>query len=216
MIIKLTSARFSFNFSLKSTNYVSFNMDTDAASPSVKTGAIKKVSSNTASTSSSSGSYLKVSKKPSSLSSPSISYQHTRSSTLRMKHVTGRAPEVEVKQSDDVKAVKKTIVKKKTSKKPKSDKIVMTLKSADDVKNLIVHVASKIEVKQDSASASAAHPKVITCPICLSDPPIEPTTTKCGHIFCHECLHKAFENHKMNCAMCNKKIEIKDLRRVYI
>ncbi|KAH8297982.1 hypothetical protein KR018_003695, partial [Drosophila ironensis] len=41
------------------------------------------------------------------------------------------------------------------------------------------------------------------CPICLSLP-VMPVSTKCGHIFCVECLTKVLEQPPSACPLCRK------------
>ncbi|XP_010524666.1 PREDICTED: E3 ubiquitin-protein ligase RNF4-like [Tarenaya hassleriana] len=53
-----------------------------------------------------------------------------------------------------------------------------------------------------------------TCPICMS-PFTQETSTKCGHIFCKECIRTAISSqHK--CPTCRKKVLARDLIRVFL
>ncbi|KAJ4848728.1 hypothetical protein Tsubulata_043974 [Turnera subulata] len=54
---------------------------------------------------------------------------------------------------------------------------------------------------------------VFRCPICL-DELREATSTKCGHIFCKECIESAFAASK-KCPNCRKKYRGKALFRVH-
>lgn len=53
------------------------------------------------------------------------------------------------------------------------------------------------------------------CPVCMDDVrQREPNTTRCGHIFCKECIVTAVQStHK--CPLCNKKITLRQLIRLY-
>ncbi|XP_017130600.1 E3 ubiquitin-protein ligase RNF4-like [Drosophila elegans] len=54
------------------------------------------------------------------------------------------------------------------------------------------------------------------CPVCM-DSVIkrEPVATKCGHVFCRECIQTAISaTHK--CPMCNKKLTIRQFSRIYL
>mmetsp|Transcript_18858 Transcript_18858/g.43002 ORF Transcript_18858/g.43002 Transcript_18858/m.43002 type:complete len:269 (-) Transcript_18858:66-872(-) len=68
-------------------------------------------------------------------------------------------------------------------------------------------------VRQSSSSAQE-------CPICLElwqGPKCVPVMTKCGHIFCLQCISKITTGHSANeslCPMCRSRIKISDLKRV--
>ncbi|XP_010547105.1 PREDICTED: E3 ubiquitin-protein ligase RFWD2 isoform X2 [Tarenaya hassleriana] len=53
-----------------------------------------------------------------------------------------------------------------------------------------------------------------TCPICMS-PFTQETSTKCGHIFCSECIKMAISS-QGKCPTCRKKVTAKDLIRVFL
>ncbi|KAK1353054.1 E3 ubiquitin-protein ligase RNF4 [Heracleum sosnowskyi] len=55
---------------------------------------------------------------------------------------------------------------------------------------------------------------VFTCPICMSSI-VEEMTTKCGHIFCKNCIKAALAV-RNQCPTCRKKISMKDTHRVYL
>ncbi|WOG85957.1 hypothetical protein DCAR_0105150 [Daucus carota subsp. sativus] len=55
---------------------------------------------------------------------------------------------------------------------------------------------------------------VFTCPICMG-PIVEEMTTKCGHIFCKNCI-KAAVAVQSKCPTCRKKISMKDTHRIYL
>ncbi|KAH8382583.1 hypothetical protein KR009_004196 [Drosophila setifemur] len=54
------------------------------------------------------------------------------------------------------------------------------------------------------------------CPVCLEEVRRrEPVSTKCGHVFCRECITSAISStHK--CPMCNKKLTIRQFFRIYL
>jgi len=53
-----------------------------------------------------------------------------------------------------------------------------------------------------------------SCPICLC-PFQEPTTTKCGHVYCHDCIQRQIQVNRQ-CAVCRRKLTAKQLTRLYI
>ncbi|KAH8288703.1 hypothetical protein KR054_008149, partial [Drosophila jambulina] len=54
------------------------------------------------------------------------------------------------------------------------------------------------------------------CPVCLENVRRrEPVTTKCGHVFCKDCLVAAIDSvHK--CPLCNKKMTQRQFTRIYL
>ncbi|XP_017016705.1 E3 ubiquitin-protein ligase RNF4 isoform X2 [Drosophila kikkawai] len=54
------------------------------------------------------------------------------------------------------------------------------------------------------------------CPVCLENVRRrEPVSTKCGHVFCKECLVAAINSvHK--CPLCNKKMTVRQFSRIYL
>ncbi|XP_015037263.2 putative GPI-anchored protein pfl2 isoform X2 [Drosophila pseudoobscura] len=54
------------------------------------------------------------------------------------------------------------------------------------------------------------------CPVCLDCLlQREPSSTKCGHVFCRQCIESAIRaTHK--CPMCNKKLSIRQVTRIYL
>lgn len=57
---------------------------------------------------------------------------------------------------------------------------------------------------------------LLTCPICLEQlsSKMEPTSTRCGHIFCAKCLQQAVKNvHK--CPTCKATVRLKTCTRLY-
>lgn len=54
------------------------------------------------------------------------------------------------------------------------------------------------------------------CPVCLEDYKKNcPTTTTCGHIFCGPCIKKCVQNYQ-KCPNCNKKLNMKQLIKIYM
>lgn len=54
------------------------------------------------------------------------------------------------------------------------------------------------------------------CPVCLDDYKKNcPTTTTCGHIFCGPCIRKCVQSYQ-KCPNCNKKLNMKQLIKIYI
>ncbi|CAI0380289.1 unnamed protein product [Linum tenue] len=56
---------------------------------------------------------------------------------------------------------------------------------------------------------------IFSCPVCMSDL-IEPTSTKCGHIFCKECLRKSLASSNKKCPTCRQKVGRRGIFRVYL
>lgn len=56
----------------------------------------------------------------------------------------------------------------------------------------------------------------LECPICLiSTIGQKPAITKCGHLFCSECIEKSIKNQNL-CPCCCTHNELEDLRRIFI
>ncbi|XP_022211081.2 E3 ubiquitin-protein ligase RNF4-like isoform X2 [Drosophila obscura] len=57
---------------------------------------------------------------------------------------------------------------------------------------------------------------VYKCPVCLeSVRQREPYSTKCGHVFCRECIQTAIRTTR-KCPMCNKKLNLRQTSRIYL
>ncbi|EOA31542.1 hypothetical protein CARUB_v10014744mg [Capsella rubella] len=67
--------------------------------------------------------------------------------------------------------------------------------------------------RKSKAVAPVEEPK-FNCPICLC-PFTEEVSTKCGHIFCKECIKNAISV-QAKCPTCRKKVSAKDLIRVFL
>ncbi|XP_028765262.1 E3 ubiquitin-protein ligase RNF4 [Neltuma alba] len=55
---------------------------------------------------------------------------------------------------------------------------------------------------------------VFNCPICMG-PLVEEMSTRCGHIFCNNCIRAAIKV-QSKCPTCRKKVTVKELRRVFL
>eukprot|EP00286_Rhodomonas_abbreviata_P026501 CAMPEP_0181307602 /NCGR_PEP_ID=MMETSP1101-20121128/10979_1 /TAXON_ID=46948 /ORGANISM="Rhodomonas abbreviata, Strain Caron Lab Isolate" /LENGTH=213 /DNA_ID=CAMNT_0023413853 /DNA_START=195 /DNA_END=836 /DNA_ORIENTATION=+ len=61
--------------------------------------------------------------------------------------------------------------------------------------------------------AKAGLPQMVECTICL-DPVTKPSLTKCGHVFCHDCVVPWIHKQKI-CPQCRRKAAVRDLRLIY-
>jgi hypothetical protein len=52
------------------------------------------------------------------------------------------------------------------------------------------------------------------CPVCMSSL-VEETSTKCGHIFCKNCIISAIQA-QSKCPTCRRKLKAKDTFRIYL
>lgn len=56
----------------------------------------------------------------------------------------------------------------------------------------------------------------LSCPICLDSPlKRDPTVTKCGHVFCRDCIETSLQNNR-SCPMCKCRILQRQLIRMYV
>ncbi|XP_072765375.1 uncharacterized protein [Anoplolepis gracilipes] len=60
-------------------------------------------------------------------------------------------------------------------------------------------------------------PVSLTCPVCLEilSSNLNPTTTRCGHLFCAKCLKESIRTYK-RCPTCKKAITLKTCIRLYL
>ncbi|XP_037492643.1 TNF receptor-associated factor 6-A isoform X2 [Jatropha curcas] len=70
-------------------------------------------------------------------------------------------------------------------------------------------------VQESSQSVPVPEESIFSCPICIG-PLIEPTSTKCGHIFCKECLLRSLKSLRSKCPTCRQKVGKRSIFRVYL
>jgi hypothetical protein len=66
---------------------------------------------------------------------------------------------------------------------------------------------------KNKAPESPKEPSII-CPICIG-PFVEETTTRCGHIFCKNCIKSALTARRI-CPVCGVKATMRGLVKVYL
>uniref|UniRef100_A0A0D9XA03 RING-type domain-containing protein n=1 Tax=Leersia perrieri TaxID=77586 RepID=A0A0D9XA03_9ORYZ len=71
-------------------------------------------------------------------------------------------------------------------------------------------------VAQISRTCAKVAPKepIFTCPVCLNKLE-QPSTTKCGHIFCESCIKQSIKAQK-KCPTCRTSLGMKSFHRVYL
>ncbi|ETV77312.1 hypothetical protein H257_08759 [Aphanomyces astaci] len=70
---------------------------------------------------------------------------------------------------------------------------------------------------QEDARQDAGARTTLTCPVCL-DPILHPIATRCGHIFCRDCLDRWWTEGRMvstRCPVCNKRLQRRDIFVLY-
>lgn len=67
--------------------------------------------------------------------------------------------------------------------------------------------------KSSSIIPPAAAPS-LRCAICI-EPLVEETTTKCGHVFCRNCIETAIAT-QHRCPICRRKLRKRDIIRIYL
>ncbi|XP_050215765.1 uncharacterized protein LOC126666903 [Mercurialis annua] len=73
-----------------------------------------------------------------------------------------------------------------------------------------------ISVIQESPQPVALHEEsIFSCPVCMGSL-IEPTSTRCGHIFCKECLQRSLKSLQNKCPTCRQKVGKRGIFRVYL
>ncbi|KAJ4886038.1 RING/U-box superfamily protein [Raphanus sativus] len=68
--------------------------------------------------------------------------------------------------------------------------------------------------QSDQPNVAPVEEPKFNCPICLC-PFTEEMSTKCGHIFCKNCIKEATSRHA-KCPTCREKVTVKDLIRVFL
>ncbi|KAK3187954.1 hypothetical protein Dsin_027515 [Dipteronia sinensis] len=81
---------------------------------------------------------------------------------------------------------------------------------ASKSKSLLKNVLEPPEFPQNPVAVAP----VFNCPICIS-PMKDATTTRCGHIYCKECIEKAIAA-QGKCPTCRKKLGKRGIFRVYL
>ncbi|KAA0049140.1 E3 ubiquitin-protein ligase RNF4-like [Cucumis melo var. makuwa] len=56
--------------------------------------------------------------------------------------------------------------------------------------------------------------RTLRCAICI-EPLVEETTTKCGHVFCRNCIETAIAT-QHRCPICRRKLRKRDIIRIYL
>ncbi|KAK1389800.1 hypothetical protein POM88_017978 [Heracleum sosnowskyi] len=67
---------------------------------------------------------------------------------------------------------------------------------------------------QEKLQAEVPGENNVNCPICMA-PFFQPTTTRCGHVFCKNCVTHAMVQ-KKQCPICRKRVTKRDLFRIYL
>ncbi|CAM0943556.1 unnamed protein product [Alopecurus aequalis] len=70
------------------------------------------------------------------------------------------------------------------------------------------------KVSEEPAQVVAPTEPSFTCPVCWNKL-VEPSTTKCGHIFCTECITQAIKYQK-KCPTCRKALKKNNFHRIYL
>ena len=77
--------------------------------------------------------------------------------------------------------------------------------------------SGKVAAKAAAAPAAAPEPVSVatnlTCAVCL-DHPRNPTASKCGHIFCEECIKVSIQTFKQ-CPSCRTPLRPNQVQRLY-
>lgn len=75
--------------------------------------------------------------------------------------------------------------------------------------------------KRQKVASPAPEPAVVipkeptfTCPVCMNEL-VEPCSTKCGHIFCQECIKQSIQRLK-KCPTCRGILNMRNFHRVYL
>ncbi|KAM7271100.1 hypothetical protein ACFE04_030314 [Oxalis oulophora] len=79
-----------------------------------------------------------------------------------------------------------------------------------------INLESSVNKKKEDVPKPPPPPKEPTfaCPICMG-PLKEEMSTRCGHIFCKDCIKKAI-GVQAKCPTCRKRVIVKELIRVFL
>ena len=56
----------------------------------------------------------------------------------------------------------------------------------------------------------------VKCPICLIFKTEDIVCTKCGHIFCAECMTQIMNQHPTRCPICKKRLMKNEIRKIFL
>lgn len=71
-------------------------------------------------------------------------------------------------------------------------------------------------IEKTTERLSCSTKQVGRCPICFeSIVQREPTVTKCGHVFCRECIEKSLSSVR-KCPLCQCRVRMNQLLRIYL
>ena len=86
-----------------------------------------------------------------------------------------------------------------------------------EIEDVFSPPANKIPKKSEIAEAEKPEPcKNVKCPVCLESPLNNtPASTKCGHVFCKDCIVMSLKNSK-KCPICKRFCTEKSLLLLYI
>lgn len=81
-------------------------------------------------------------------------------------------------------------------------------------KNLSKHKRGPSNLEIENAWSAQQKKLEFTCPVCLG-PIVQEMSTKCGHVFCKECITQSIAT-QGKCPVCRTKIRIKDSIKIYL
>ncbi|XP_015695893.1 E3 ubiquitin-protein ligase RNF4-like isoform X1 [Oryza brachyantha] len=73
---------------------------------------------------------------------------------------------------------------------------------------------TSFQAKNVGQISTAPKEPIFTCPVCLNKLD-QPFTTKCGHIFCENCIKSSIKAQK-KCPTCRKSLGMRGFHRVYL
>ncbi|CAL7939448.1 unnamed protein product [Xylocopa violacea] len=92
-----------------------------------------------------------------------------------------------------------------------------TRKDAEVMEIIDVDSISEKRGLHYATDSSRTETNVLTCPICLEQifSTMKPMSTRCGHIFCSQCLHLALRRAK-KCPTCKRAVKLQSCTRLYL